>query len=134
MVKKTFWKLWRRRLCCALTGNARNQLAAGLDLERRAGKIVSDWLVAAAEMLGEERLGHPVEGEPVLRPHETMSLVGKRDVGDGHGALLEGGHHLLGFRGHHPDVPHPLCDQNGLGRSIEMVNRRALGKKGATGL
>ena len=62
-----------------------------------------------------------------------MPLVGKRDVGDGHAALLEGSHHLLRFRGDHPDIAHALCDQDRLGRAFEVVDRRAFGEKGAAG-
>src|SRR5436190_20713124 len=53
MVNKTLLKALTET---ALSGNARNQFAAGFDFERRAGKIVSDRLVAAAKMFGEKRL------------------------------------------------------------------------------
>jgi len=64
-----------------LAVEAGDQFAAGLDLDRRPGEIAADQLKAAAEVLGQERFGDGVEGEPVRRPHEAVALVGKGDVG-----------------------------------------------------
>ena len=45
---------------------------------------LSPWhrLAAAAEVLGQERLGAGVEVDPVLRPGEAVALVGVDHVGD----------------------------------------------------
>ena len=51
---------------------------------------MSDRLAAAAEVLGQKGLGDGIKREPVARPHETVSLIGKGDVGNGHAAVLEG--------------------------------------------
>jgi len=92
---------------------------------------MSDRLAAAAEVLGQKGLGDGIKREPVVRPHETVSLIGKGDVGNGHAAVLEGRHHLLRFGGDDPDIPHALRDQDRTTRAVDMGKRRTLDKKGA---
>ena len=57
-----------------LFGDSRHPFAAGFDPERRAGKVVFDRLIAAAEMFGEKCLGHAVKRKAVFRPRETMPI------------------------------------------------------------
>ena len=64
-----------------------------------------------------------LQGDSPGLAHEFLFLD---VVGDGHAALLEGGHHLLRFCRHHPDVAHTLCDQDRADHAVDVREERVV--------
>ena len=74
---------------------AGDQFAAGLDLDRRPGEIAADRLKAAAEVLGQERLGDGVIGR-IWRDLFSLQRPRPFSIGDMHLLLFESPAHFLG--------------------------------------
>src|SRR5438105_13862632 len=51
---------------------------------------------------------------------EAVAFVLGHEVPDGHAALLQGGHHLLGLGPRDARVVHPLDDEEGLGHLVHV--------------
>src|SRR5580658_4171199 len=66
--------LWRAGDVVPLSDPA-DQLAADLELDRRACERIAERFCATAEVLGEKCLHHRAERDAILLPHEAVAFV-----------------------------------------------------------
>src|SRR5262249_1719603 len=109
-----------------LLSQSRNQIASGLELDARAGKIVAHRLRLPAQVPGQEHFGDRKESAPVLLSAEAVSLVGIIDVTDRDAARLHRCDDLLRLRRLHPHVVCALTNEQRAYDAADVIERRAL--------
>src|SRR5208282_1144257 len=103
----------------------RDQLLPSFKPDRRTPECVANGLDIPAQMTGKECLHHRSERETIFLANETVAFIAEGHVGDGSAALLQNIDDLLRFLRLHPDIVHPLADQQRAHDPLGARYRRA---------
>jgi len=87
-------------------------------------KRANELSAMAAEMFGQEFFDPSVEVEIVLRPRETVALVGINDIDDFALCLAQCVHHPVCVRDRHPRIVLSLTDEQRRTNRINVIERR----------